>query len=358
MKNYRVNNLNLIRLLAALQVLLGHLSQEFPVFSFDFLHMFKGVTIFFTLSGFLIFWSYDNNPNIKQYWVNRCLRIYPAMIVALVSAVVLMLLLGVIQSNVFVNSSFWLWISTQLTFLQEFTPSILHGFGHSSNPNPVLWTISVEMLLYASIPLLYHWIKDYNRMGKTIVLLMIGLFSYLQNQTGFVTTFLQSLSSNGYWNIFNHPFCQFCSFAWFFIVGIMYYLYKDIIIPSIAGKGGWFLLIYTILCYFGFKNNIEVGSYTPNGYSLFLYFVLTICVFSLAYTKPAFTKETIGNTDVSYGLYIYHMLIYKTFSELGLNSGIYAVLAVLLSCCVAYLSWEFIEKKAMKLKTKSLYKGS
>ena len=135
-------------------------------------------------------------------------------------------------------------------------------------------------------------------------------------------------------------------------------MYKDIIIPKIAGKGGWILLIYIILCYFGFNNNVEVGSYGPNGYALFLYFVLTICVFSLAYTKPAFTKDTLGNTDISYGVYIYHMLVYKTFSELGLTSGGYAVLAVCLSLGIAYLSWTFIEKKAMKLKSKSLYKGN
>jgi peptidoglycan/LPS O-acetylase OafA/YrhL len=205
--NYRKNNLNLIRLVAALQVLVGHLSQEFSVPSFTFLHAFKGVTIFFTLSGFLIFWSFDNNPNLRQYWKNRCLRILPAMIVALLCAIVLMLLLGVIKLSVLGNFSFWLWIGTQLTFIQEFTPSILHGFGNSNNPNPVLWTISVEMLLYMFIPLLYHWIKRYSRKGKTIVLLIIGLFSYCQNQTGFISTFLHSISDNGYWNIFIHAFC-------------------------------------------------------------------------------------------------------------------------------------------------------
>ena len=356
--NYRENNLNLIRLVAALQVLVGHLWQEFSVPSFRFLLAFKGVTIFFTLSGFLIYWSFDNNPNIRQYWKNRCLRIYPAMIVALVCAIVLMLLLGVINCSVFGNSSFWLWICTQLTFIQEFTPSILHGFGHSNNPNPVLWTISVEMLLYMFIPLLYHWIKRYSRKGKTIVLLIIGLLSYWQNQTGFISTFLQSISDNGYWNIFIHPFCQFFSFAWFFMVGILCYLYKDIIIPKIAGKGGYILLVYLILCYFGFKNDVEVGSYAPNGYALFLYIILTICIFSLAYTKPSYTKQILGNTDISYGVYIYHMLVYKTFSELGLTSGRYAVLAVCLSLGIAYLSWTFIEKKAMKLKSKSLYKGN
>lgn len=357
--DYRVNNLNLIRLFAAFQVVIGHLHQEFPVQEVKWLSMFNGVPIFFTISGFLIFWSFDNNPNIKQYFVNRFLRIYPALITALVLTIVLMFIFGVINSSIFANTSFYLWICTQLSFIQEFTPNILRGLGGGSGtPNPPLWTISVEMLLYMFIPLLYNLITRYNRGVKTLLLLIVGFISYIQNQTGFITEFFNSLSTNGYWQIFIWPFCQFCSFTWFFVVGILLYLYKDVLIPIIAGKGGFFLSLYVIFCVFGYKLNVGIGSYTPYGYSLFLYFMLILVVFSLAYTKPSFTKNLIGKTDISYGLYIYHMLVLKTFAELGLTSFAYMILAILLCFVMAYLSWTFVEKKALKLKTKSLYKGA
>ena len=357
--DYRVNNLNLIRLLAAFQVLIGHLHAEFPVSPLKYLTMFNGVPIFFTISGFLIFWSYDNNPNIKQYFINRFLRIYPALITALILTIVLMFVLGIINDSIFTNTSFYLWICTQLTFIQEFTPEILKGFGRGlATPNPPLWTISVEMLLYMFIPLLYRLVRKYNRYVKTIFLLVIGTISYCQNQTGFITEWLQSISSNGYWHIFINPFCQFFSFIWYFIIGILYYLYKDTIIPFLAGKGGYFLLIYIALSILGFKMNCTIGTYHPCGYTFFLYLLLTICIFSLAYTKPTFTKNLIGKTDISYGLYIYHMLILKTFQELRLISFGYMLLSILLCFSIAYLSWNFIEKKALKLKSKSLYKGA
>ena len=357
--DYRVNNLNLIRLFAAFQVVIGHLHQEFPVASLKYLTIFNGVPIFFTISGFLIFWSYDNNPNIKQYFVNRFLRIYPALIVALVLAVVLMLLFGVINFSIFTKTSFYLWLCTQLTFLQEFTPGILKGFGQgNATPNPPLWTISVEMLLYMFIPFLYSLIRRYNRIIKTSFLFAIGLASYLQNQTGFITEWLSHFSTNGYWLIFIHPFCQFFSFIWYFIVGIFIFLFKDILIPLLSGKGLMFLILYIIACAIGFCCDVEIGTYSPHGYALFLYFILVLLIFSLAYTKPEFTKNLLGKTDISYGLYIYHMLVLKTFFELGLTSWHYMILAILSCFFVAYLSWEFIEKKALKLKTKSLYKGA
>lgn len=356
--DYRVNNLNLIRLLAAFQVLIGHLHEEFPVSPLHYLTMFNGVPIFFTISGFLIYWSYDNNPTTKQYFVNRFLRIYPALVVALAFTIVLMFIFDVINVSVFSNTSFYLWICAQLSFIQEFTPEILKGLGHGGTPNPPLWTISVEMLLYMFIPILYKTLMRFSKRMKTILLLSIALLSYFQNQNGYMTEILSSISSNGYWLILIHPFCQFFSFVWYFVVGILIYLYKDTIIPCIYGKGLIFLIVYVIICVIGFLSNVAVGSYTPHGYSLLLYFHLILTVFSLAYTKPTLTKKLFGRMDISYGLYIYHMLVLKTFYELKLTSTVWMLSAMLLCFLVAFFSWELVEKKALKLKTKSLYKGA
>ena len=52
--NYKVNNLNLIRLFAAFQVIVDHLGHLFIVSDkFKYIHMFNGVPIFFVISGFL-----------------------------------------------------------------------------------------------------------------------------------------------------------------------------------------------------------------------------------------------------------------------------------------------------------------
>ena len=78
--------LNTIRLLAAIEVLyvhtLGHLGiGEIPLLS-DFIHFFSGVPIFFTMSGFLIWWSVGRSKNFGEYLRKRFWRIYPELWVA------------------------------------------------------------------------------------------------------------------------------------------------------------------------------------------------------------------------------------------------------------------------------------
>lgn len=358
--DYKTNNLNLIRLFAALQVLFLHLGQKLMVLHpwTDYLAMFNGVPIFFTLSGFLIYWSYNNNPNWKTYAKNRFLRIYPALLTALVLTIILLFSFGVLTVDKLTNSSFILWVIAQLTFFQEFTPSVVKGFGYDISPNAPLWTISVELLLYVTIPFLVFFIRKLSKKGRVIVIATIGLLSYIQNQTGVISNALNSLSDNGYYLIFMHPFIQLMSFYFFFCIGMIIYEYREKIIPLVAGKGLYFLVIYVLFAslikYIGY----DPGCYFPNLLELFSHMLLMTTVFSLAYTKPSLTNKLIGKTDISYGVYIYHMLVIQTFYELGLtNNWWYMLLLTVICFVVSWLSWTFIEKKALKLKKFSLYKN-
>lgn len=355
--NYRINNFNLIRLFAALQVFVGHYFPTDTSFT-PYLSLFNGVPIFFTLSGFLIYWSYDNNPTPKDYFRNRFLRIYPALICSFVVTVILLLIFGILTPEKMHSSSFLLWIGTQLTFFQEFTPTILRGFGGGTAPNGALWTISVEILLYFLIPVIYHCIKRYKRQTRAGIILSLGIISYLWNQ-GCFGNFLASFSDNGYYLIFIHPFNQISSMFFFFSIGILVYLYKEEIIPVLRGKAGWLIIGYILLSIPYYRFGLEPGSYGPGLLELFLHLYLVICIFSIAYTVPEFTNRYLGKMDISYGLYIYHFLIIHTFIELGVTRDIPHFFLVL-SCClgVAWLSWTFVEKRVLKLKKKSLYINS
>ena len=81
-KGFRVNNFDLLRIFAATEVLLlhsfTHLKLPFPVW-FKVLANFPGVPMFFVMSGFLISASYERNGELKNYFRNRILRIYPAL---------------------------------------------------------------------------------------------------------------------------------------------------------------------------------------------------------------------------------------------------------------------------------------
>lgn len=332
--------------------------MKYPPVITKYIQLLNGVPIFFTLSGFLIYWSFDHYPNIRTYSKNRILRIYPALISALVCTVILLYIFNILTIEKMRSSGFFMWIFTQLTFIQEFTPSILSGFGIISNPNPVLWTIGVELQLYVTIPILYFCIHKLSRQKRTIIIVIIGGISYLQNQTCFISNFLTGLSDNGYWQIFIHPFNQLCSFYFFFCTGILVYLYKEQIIPFLSHKLHLLLPTYIFLGIIAYHFGYMPGTYHPKEMELIAYFILVATVFSAAYTRPELTNKLIGKTDISYGVYIYHMLIVQTFYKLGWCENIYILPLILIVFSVSWFSWHFIESPALKLKKHSLYKAT
>ena len=121
----RDNNFDLIRLLAAFQVVLFHihdrLSLELPSM-FYMLRNFKGVSIFFTISGFLITYSFLKNKNVMKYGWNRMLRIYPALICLTFVTIITMLLTKDIDIEDFCDKGFIKWVIGQFTINQNFTP--------------------------------------------------------------------------------------------------------------------------------------------------------------------------------------------------------------------------------------------
>ncbi|MEZ4905034.1 MAG: acyltransferase family protein [Spirosomataceae bacterium] len=93
------NNFHLVRLLAATQVLLIHARYHLSISLnpfweriIDFLKHFNGVPIFFTVSGFLVLWSFDRRPNQwKNYVLNRALRIFPGLYGCLLVTIALLI---------------------------------------------------------------------------------------------------------------------------------------------------------------------------------------------------------------------------------------------------------------------------
>ena len=355
--NYKVNNLNLIRLFAAIQVVVGHLQFLFGVpDKFEHTYMFNGVPIFFVISGFLIYWSYDNNTNILNYARNRFLRIYPGLLCSFIFTIILLLSFGRLAFFELFNFSFFLWIFAQLTFFQQFTPSVVPGFGGFGIPNLALWTISVEILFYISIPLVYRLLKRCSLRYKTLIIISLGILSYLENTTAATHSFLESLSNNGYFRIFIVPFMQFFAYFFYFCFGIVVYLHKDKIIPFLANKCILFIGIYIFYCIILYNFGYHPGAYHPNIIELLGHGLLVLSIFSCAYTKPNFANKLIGKTDISYGVYIYHFLIINSFNELSWNSYWCAIPLIVVCFLFGYFSWKLVEKPALKLKKRSLYK--
>lgn len=162
------NNFNLIRIFAAIQVALAHsvshLEVKIPT-GFEILSLFPGVPIFFTVSGFLISNSFYRNPNVKEYNINRIVRIFPGLWFCFIVLLIGLFATHGLTLETLFSSYIWRWVICQISFFQFYTPDFLRTWGVGT-PNGSLWTIPVEIQFYAFLPFIYFlhkgWQKSYS----------------------------------------------------------------------------------------------------------------------------------------------------------------------------------------------------
>src|SRR5258705_3893127 len=135
-RQFGLNNFDLLRILAATQVLyfhtIFHLKIDAPSWTLVF-HYFPGVPIFFVISGYLVSASYERSENLMRYFWNRFLRIYPGLWGCLFLTVIVAVCFGV---NI-LHLRGGAWIMAQMAGI-IFTPDFLAHFGFGSY-NGSLW---------------------------------------------------------------------------------------------------------------------------------------------------------------------------------------------------------------------------
>ena len=105
-RDFRKNAFDVIRLLAALQVLFGHMYIHYslddvsgifpPLLTLSQYIPGRGVIVFFAISGFLAMGSIERAGSIKEYVKKKFLRIYPELIVCfIVNSVIILIFFGV-----------------------------------------------------------------------------------------------------------------------------------------------------------------------------------------------------------------------------------------------------------------------
>ncbi len=144
-----------LRLGGAFAVLVGHsyvLTGNPPLLGIGW-HAY-GVMLFFAISGYLITGSWQADPDPLRYAVKRARRIMPGLIVVvLATALVLGPLLSVDPAAYWAGAWRYVWRNVLLLPLH-----VLPGV-FTANPYPVavngsLWTLPVEVFMYAMTPLL------------------------------------------------------------------------------------------------------------------------------------------------------------------------------------------------------------
>lgn len=156
----RIHGLDALRGVAAVAVLLFHYTTRYDV---KYGHVspplvsvplgFRGVDLFFILSGFVIFMTLDRTRRALDFVVSRFSRLFPAFWVSVAATYLVVTLFGLPDKQV---------SATDLLLNFTMVPELLHA----RLVDGAYWTLEVELLFYAAMLALYvsgllrhvHWV--------------------------------------------------------------------------------------------------------------------------------------------------------------------------------------------------------
>lgn len=345
--NRKQNNFDFLRLFAALSVIVLHSTEHFETNFLWFSHgdktwFYDGVLLFFLLSGYLVFKSSEkciqSGESMMAFYKNRLLRIAPAIYFYLVITIFLLIITSVIDISQIFSIDFIGWFMSTLFFIPVYHPSIYSNFGVGVL-NGSLWTIPVEMSFYVILPFILIFKKKKGNNGFLVLITVISVIGLLG---GFIFSG-ESIIEKLYGVSFLPYFCVFA-------LGILLGEYWHKIPKNIL------LFLLSIIIYYAvflLDNDIlDRFRFIPLSYVV-MWFAFE------AKPKNIFNKVTKFG-DASFGLYIWHMVIVNFFIYFGINKRITGTLLVsvvlILSYIISIISWNFIEKPALKLKKYSLQK--
>lgn len=347
------NNFDLVRLFAALQVALLHSVEHlkapvhWPVVD-AVLSIFPGVPIFFFVSGFLISNSYDRNPSLRDFALNRCLRIYPALIVCFAVSVLSVALTGYFRGIRIEAGQIAVWAAAQVSFAQFYNPQFMRHYGVGVL-NGSMWTICVELQFYVLTPVVHRLCARHKSSFAVNILIlgMIGVF-LAANRGYFSQEFMQRES-------FAYKLLGVSFVPWFymFLAGVFVQKNFDVFRGILSGR---FAVVLPAYVAFAALAEIYGGMGGGNEIGPLLFAALTATVFTGAFSWDGLSDRLLRRNDISYGVYIYHMPIVNLLLTMGYGgsiSGLCLAMFAIVPCALA--SWTAIERPALALKTHAVY---
>jgi peptidoglycan/LPS O-acetylase OafA/YrhL len=322
----------LVRYVTALTVLGDHYNEIFgsSIWTVRF-SSFNPVGAFFALSGFLIFGSYVNyaeqDGGLRKFVKKRARRLLPAyFFVVLLCAFGLFFVSSCNFCEYFLSSNFWKYLVANLTMLNFLEPS-LPGVFDGYPVNGSLWTMKIECMCYATVPLVYALLRRY-RKHLWIVFAGIGVFSVLYRVVFYE---LYVRTDNELYNIFSR---QMMGQMIFFYTGaaIRLSLTEFVKYKHVAAA-------VSLLMLFIFNDST--------------YFMLTLAPIAASVVTLYFSfllptvKWGMKLPPISYSIYLFHFPVillfnkYRVVEYLGIVPTFLIVVSI--SVLLAYLCWKQVE---------------
>ncbi|GAB2586985.1 acyltransferase [Dyella jejuensis] len=331
----RKDNFLLLRFIAASMVIYGHggaIANTKGASPDLFLRLGWGiysgtlaVCIFFVVSGFMIAGSYLRRQHLADFLWARLLRIYPAYFCCLViCAVVLGAVYTALPLNQYFENTGVLHYVTQNVKLQTTMvwtlPEVFDGNPHDSVINGAIWTLPAEFRMYL-------WVAIVGALGilsrrwlcALIIAVLFGLGILRPDADIFMIP-----------SIYLH-------LAAMFGIGTLCYLFRDHV------PVGWPYVAAAVILAYLLRNTV------------FYQFALGLAIaqfsFAFAYCLPWYGFNRFG--DYSYGIYLWgypmQQALAHHFPLMGPKHN--ACFAFMLALAMALLSWHFIEKPSLMLKS-------
>lgn len=303
----RFYQMDLVRYYLAISVIVAHFNTVFGKDIFWCTDSGTAVGVFFGLSGFLVYASYQRIHNFWNYALSRARRILPSYyIVVLSSAILLCTMSDLSIKDYFLSTSLWKYIVSNLTFLNFLQPELPGVFTTNAVPavNGSLWTLKVEWMLYLTIPL-FAYIQE--KFSIKFIRAVLGMFaiSIIYKHT---MNYIADYTGN---DLFHKLSYQFAGQFVYFYTGVLYFKYKEHFFAHTVQylSFGLLLLAAWLLC-----DRICPESILSEIASTLLYPIGTLTIFLILSTTRIIGQKASILGNCSYEMYLVHFPILQVLA--------------------------------------------
>lgn len=305
--DFTSNCFDVLRLYSAIYVMTLHIFRHVRLQEVS--HIFdwwNGVVVLFCISGFLVPASMERSKDVWEFLKKRVLRIVPSLWICIA--------VGIIIAGAFcgfvLDKTFVRWFLGQLVFIRDFRqPEFITNFG-IGNFQANLWTMIFTVQFYILTAIMYKFMKNkplwvwITVMSVSILLNLI--VPYLQEMLPETGRFIVSHSCIPYFYMY---------FAGWFM-----YNYRDRVVPVLTKTKLLCVILFVLRALYCEKFGIRVGEYMD------MIQVLLLCLMTVGFGY-SFGKIRF-KFDLSYGLYLYHIIAVDVFVQIGFVGNMKYVAAV------------------------------
>jgi peptidoglycan/LPS O-acetylase OafA/YrhL len=340
--NFRSSGFDYMRLVLCAAVILQHsgttsygqLNGELLPFGLDRCWTPYIVSMFFTLSGFLVSGSFFRCRTLVSFLGLRVLRIMPALAgEVLLSAILIGPFLTILPIHeYFADPKFRIYLLNILGDIHFQLPGLFTNNPIPGTVNNQLWTIPFELLSYMVLTVLAFSgiaLHRYFLLALCVAIQAALLIFAISHQALYAK--IHGLGGiSGYHDVY------------FFIIGILFYSFRDRIILT------WPIFVIAFA-------TSEIMLFTPGGNNLIGLPIAYMTIYLGLFNPPK--PGVLFSGDYSYGMYLYGFPIQQVIAYFMPAHRVWYInftLGLLGAFAIARVSWHYIEKPALSLRGKLL----